>query len=182
MIVFFTTYWKGKKIQFVLTPMLLQKLYNLGVTRVLVTGTGPMGCVPAELAQRSRNGQCDAELQRAAGLFNPQLTQMLQNLNRKIGRNVFIAANTELMHNDFISNPGAYGKQIILFSNFIFWGKIYTFYWLNFPWFGRICYLEGSMLWSRSIQRARAMHTVVQLMPQQRPVCFLGSIPSIWKG
>lgn len=100
--------------------MLLQKLYNLGVTRVLVTGTGPMGCVPAELAQRSRNGQCDAELQRAAGLFNPQLTQMLQNLNRKIGRNVFIAANTELMHNDFISNPGAYGKQIILFSNFIF--------------------------------------------------------------
>ncbi|CAI9759844.1 unnamed protein product [Fraxinus pennsylvanica] len=87
----------------------LMKLYNLGARRVLVTGTGPMGCVPAELAQRSRNGQCDPELQRAAGLFNPQLARMLQNLNRKIGRNVFIGANTQLMHNDFISNPGAYG-------------------------------------------------------------------------
>ncbi|PNS90060.1 hypothetical protein POPTR_019G024700v4 [Populus trichocarpa] len=88
---------------------ILMKLYKLGARRVLVTGTGPMGCVPAELAMRSTNGGCSAELQRAASLFNPQLVQMLKGLNKKIGNTVFIAANTQQSHLDFISNPQAYG-------------------------------------------------------------------------
>ncbi|XP_042031753.1 GDSL esterase/lipase At5g33370-like isoform X1 [Salvia splendens] len=87
----------------------LHRLYNLGARRVLVTGTGPLGCVPAELAQHSRNGECAAELMRAAALFNPQLVQMLDQLNRKFGANVFIAANTNQMHLDFISNPQQFG-------------------------------------------------------------------------
>lgn len=87
----------------------LKKLYKLGARRVLVTGTGPLGCVPAELAQRSTNGQCSAELQRAAGLFNPQLSQMLTGLNNEIGSNVFIGANTHEMNMDFINNPRAFG-------------------------------------------------------------------------
>ncbi|PNT69075.1 hypothetical protein BRADI_3g48830v3 [Brachypodium distachyon] len=33
------------------------RLYKLGARRVIVTGTGPLGCVPAELAQHSRNGE-----------------------------------------------------------------------------------------------------------------------------
>lgn len=76
-----------------------------------MTGTGPLGCVPAELAMRSRTGICDPELQRAAGLYNPQLNQMLSALNSEIGADVFIAVNTELMKNDFISDPQAYGKK-----------------------------------------------------------------------
>ncbi|XP_049391291.1 GDSL esterase/lipase At5g33370-like [Solanum stenotomum] len=88
---------------------ILQKLYDLGGRRVLVTGTGPIGCVPAELAQRSTSGECSVELQRAAALFNPQLTQMLADLNSQIGANVFIAANTFTMNMDFVSNPQAYG-------------------------------------------------------------------------
>ncbi|KAL6988977.1 hypothetical protein U1Q18_014727 [Sarracenia purpurea var. burkii] len=87
----------------------LLRLYDLGARRVLVTGTGPMGCVPAELAQRSREGECAVELQRAASLFNPQLGQMLNGLNGQIGSHVFIAANTMEMHMDFISNPQAFG-------------------------------------------------------------------------
>ncbi|KAL6313057.1 hypothetical protein AAG906_025802 [Vitis piasezkii] len=87
----------------------LRRLYELGARRVLVTGTGPMGCVPAELAMRSRNGECAVELQRAADLFNPQLVQMINGLNNEIGGDVFIAANAFRMHMDFISNPGAYG-------------------------------------------------------------------------
>lgn len=74
-----------------------------------MTGTGPMGCVPAELAMRGTNGGCSTELQRAATLFNPQLVQMLQGLNKQIGKTIFIAANTQQMHMDFISNPQAYG-------------------------------------------------------------------------
>ncbi|KAH0711666.1 hypothetical protein KY289_007625 [Solanum tuberosum] len=88
---------------------ILMNVYNLGARRVIVTGTGPLGCVPAELAQRSRNGECSPELQQAAALFNPQLMQMLQGLNRELGSNVFIAANTQQMHTNFITNPQAYG-------------------------------------------------------------------------
>lgn len=87
----------------------LRNLYDLGARRVLVTGTGPMGCVPAELAMRSRTGDCDVELQRAAALYNPQLVEMIKGLNQEIGSDVFIAANAYRMHMDFVSNPRAYG-------------------------------------------------------------------------
>lgn len=87
----------------------LQKLYELGARRVLVTGTGPLGCVPAELAQRGTNGGCSAELQRASGLYNPQLVEMIRNLNNEIGRDVFIAANTQEMSRNFVTDPQAFG-------------------------------------------------------------------------
>ncbi|XP_052200605.1 GDSL esterase/lipase At5g33370-like [Diospyros lotus] len=88
---------------------ILQRLYDLGARRVLVTGTGPLGCVPAELGMRSRDGNCVPELQQAAGLFNPQLIQMINSLNQKLGSHIFIAANAQEMHNDFIRDPAAYG-------------------------------------------------------------------------
>ncbi|XP_019193997.1 PREDICTED: GDSL esterase/lipase At5g33370-like [Ipomoea nil] len=88
---------------------ILQKLYDLGARRVLVTGTGPIGCVPSELAQRSPTGACALELQRAANLYNPQLRQLIAELNNDLGADVFIAANTFQMNMDFISNPRAYG-------------------------------------------------------------------------
>ena len=83
---------------------------------MLVTGTGPLGCVPAELAMRSRNGECSVELQRAAGLFNPQLVQIINSLNAEIGSEVFIAVNTQMMHMDFVSNPQAYGIPTLSLS------------------------------------------------------------------
>lgn len=111
--------------------MLLQNVYDLGARRVIVTGTGPLGCVPAELAQRSRNGECSPELQQAAALFNPQLMQMLQGLNRELGSNVFIAANTQQMHTNFITNPQAYGKNqcntLYLHVLFRFSGRVRIF-------------------------------------------------------
>lgn len=96
----------------------------MGARRVLVTGTGPLGCVPAELAMRSANGQCAPELQRAATLYNPRLERMLERLNNKIGSDVFIAANTAQMHKDFITNPAAYGTNtslLIEFDNLMFY-------------------------------------------------------------
>ncbi|XP_042017304.1 GDSL esterase/lipase At5g33370-like [Salvia splendens] len=87
----------------------LQRLYKLGPRRVLVTGTGPLGCVPAELAQHSRRGECAQELMKAASLFNPQLVKMLTKLNNEFGKDVFIAANTNQMHMDFITNPKQFG-------------------------------------------------------------------------
>ncbi|KAB2636480.1 GDSL esterase/lipase LTL1-like [Pyrus ussuriensis x Pyrus communis] len=75
------------------------KLYELGARRVLVTSTGPLGCVPSELAQRSINSECVAKLQNAASIFNPQLVQMTQGLNRQLTfeSNVFASSLTSFV-------------------------------------------------------------------------------------
>ncbi|CAL4933730.1 unnamed protein product [Urochloa decumbens] len=88
---------------------ILIRLYAMGCRRVLVTGTGPLGCAPAILAQRSRNGECAAELMRAASLFNPQLARALEALNARFGAGTFIAANAFRVHFDFVSDPAAHG-------------------------------------------------------------------------
>ncbi|KAI3732308.1 hypothetical protein L1987_63512 [Smallanthus sonchifolius] len=88
---------------------ILMRLHEIGLRRVLVTGTGPLGCVPAELAQHSSNGECSEQLQRAAGLFNPQLQTMLDSLNREIGSHTFIGVNIRQTNLDFISDPARYG-------------------------------------------------------------------------
>ncbi|XP_051218148.1 GDSL esterase/lipase LTL1 [Lolium perenne] len=88
----------------------LARLYELGARRVIVTGTGMIGCVPAELALHSLDGSCAPDLTRAADLFNPQLEQMLTELNGEVGHdNVFIAANTNRASFDFLFNPQQYG-------------------------------------------------------------------------
>ena len=87
----------------------MQRLYELGARRVLVTGTGPLGCAPSQLAMRSRNGECVPVLQQAAQIFNPQLVQMTENLNRQVGADVFVAVNAYLMNMDFINYPQRFG-------------------------------------------------------------------------
>ncbi|XP_057961261.1 GDSL esterase/lipase LTL1-like [Malania oleifera] len=87
----------------------LRRLYDLGGRRVLVTGTGPLGCVPAERALRSRAGECAVELQRASNLFNPQLFQMVDSLNSEIGADVFIGADPFASDFNFVNNPQAFG-------------------------------------------------------------------------
>ncbi|KAL6564044.1 GDSL esterase/lipase ltl1 [Orobanche hederae] len=89
--------------------LILQRLYSLGARRVLVSGVGPLGCTPAEIALRSRNGQCADELQRAASIYNPLLINMIPDLNRQLGSDVFIAVNALDMQFDFINNPTAFG-------------------------------------------------------------------------
>ncbi|KAL6903668.1 hypothetical protein ACP4OV_004481 [Aristida adscensionis] len=88
---------------------ILVRLYELGARRVVVTGTGMIGCVPAELAMHSIDGECARDLTQAADLFNPQLVRMVAALNRAIGRDVFISANTNRVSFDFMFNPQDYG-------------------------------------------------------------------------
>ncbi|XP_039140858.1 GDSL esterase/lipase LTL1-like [Dioscorea cayenensis subsp. rotundata] len=88
---------------------ILARLYELGARRVMVTGTGPLGCVPSELALRSQNGECNPELQQAGDLFNPQLVTALNELNKQYGSDVFVTANAFKMHSDFLNNPQDFG-------------------------------------------------------------------------
>ncbi|KAL8208401.1 hypothetical protein R6Q57_007813 [Mikania cordata] len=87
---------------------LLLELFNLGARRILVTGSGPLGCIPSVIALTA-NGQCVYEPQYAAGLYNSALVQMVQGLNQELGSDYFIAVNAIRMQNDFINNPQAFG-------------------------------------------------------------------------
>ncbi|CAN1288683.1 GDSL esterase/lipase At4g28780 [Linum perenne] len=87
-----------------------QFLYGLGARRILVTGTGPLGCIPAELAFfQSSNGDCATEPQEAAKTFNPKLFDMVDNLNRDVGTDIFISANAFSLKMDMIEKPQLYG-------------------------------------------------------------------------
>ncbi|XP_004495029.2 GDSL esterase/lipase At4g28780 [Cicer arietinum] len=88
---------------------ILMRLFELGARRVLVTGTGPLGCVPSQLATRSTNGECVNELQQAAQIFNSLLVQMTKDLNTQLGSDVFIAVNAYQMNMNFITNPQDFG-------------------------------------------------------------------------
>lgn len=91
---------------------MMQSLYETGVRRAILMGPGPLGCAPAERALHSLDGECATGLQAAADLFEPQLYQMVQDLNDEFGSHVFITANTKLMHKDIISDPQAFGKTL----------------------------------------------------------------------
>ncbi|XP_058744299.1 GDSL esterase/lipase At5g33370-like [Vicia villosa] len=90
---------------------ILRRLYKLGARRVVVTGTGPMGCVPAELARRGGpNNECSVELERAASLYNPELFQMIIELNREKGSDVFVVVTMDVkgsFENEFVETKEA---------------------------------------------------------------------------
>ncbi|GLJ15054.1 hypothetical protein SUGI_0246040 [Cryptomeria japonica] len=87
----------------------LRRLYNLGGRRVLVTSTGPLGCVPGVKATRSEKGECVAELQNAALLFNSQLESVINRLNNDYSAQVFTYADSYSMNMGLFNNPAAYG-------------------------------------------------------------------------
>ncbi|CAJ1897997.1 unnamed protein product [Sphenostylis stenocarpa] len=89
--------------------LIMQRLYELGSRRVLVTGTGPLGCIPSQLATKSTNGECVPELQQAMEIFNPLLDNMIKDLNSQLGNQIFISVNAFLMNLNIITNPEKYG-------------------------------------------------------------------------
>ncbi|XP_057844018.1 GDSL esterase/lipase At5g33370-like, partial [Cryptomeria japonica] len=88
---------------------ILRQLYNLGGRRVLVTSTGPLGCAPGVKATRSRNGECAAEVQQAASLFNSQLRSVVNQLNNEVSARVFTFADKYSMNMGLYNNPARYG-------------------------------------------------------------------------
>ncbi|GLJ14998.1 hypothetical protein SUGI_0244870 [Cryptomeria japonica] len=88
---------------------ILRQMYNLGGRRVLVTSTGPLGCAPGVKATRSRNGECAAQLQQAASLFNSQLRSVVDRLNNEASAQVFTFADKYSMNMGLFNNPAAYG-------------------------------------------------------------------------
>lgn len=88
----------------------MQRLYELGARKILVTATGPLGCAPSIMALRSQKGECATELQQAADLFNPQVTALIGLLNKKLGSDVFYSVEARHIYLDFITKPKSFGN------------------------------------------------------------------------
>ena len=93
--------------------MNLQKFYELGARKVLVLSTGPLGCVPAERATRSINGDCAPQLQQASAFFNTGLRSIIDQLNNQYSAQIYTMGNSFPPNQDLFSNPQAYGNALI---------------------------------------------------------------------
>ncbi|CAN1132106.1 GDSL esterase/lipase At5g33370, partial [Linum perenne] len=96
-----------------------QRLYELGFRRILVKGSGPVGCYPKVLAagkrsKKKRSGkdddECDEELQSVAASFNSRLGQVTTQLNSDVGYQAFIFINAFDSGTDIIANPRSYAN------------------------------------------------------------------------
>lgn len=106
----------------------------MGARRVLVTGTGPLGCIPSQLAARSSDGECVPEIQEAADIFTSMLIQMTRDLNSQLGSDIFIAVNTNTVHAEFVTNPQAYGLfySTLFFSSYFPDVLFFFFFFISF--------------------------------------------------
>lgn len=130
-----------------------QKMYEMGVRRAILLGSRPLGCAPAEIAQHNElSGECSTDLQAAAELFEPQVDQMVKNLNAELGTEVFISASTRLMYFDMMNNPQAYGKNHFREKPFVMIKWDLT---VSNDYACRICNFKIGLLWTRSIQWVR---------------------------
>lgn len=83
----------------------LTNLYNMGARIVAVSSIGPIGCIPAQLARRSKNGECSESVNKLATDFNAQLKPLLAQLNTQLPGSNFVYAESFDPIFDYRSNP-----------------------------------------------------------------------------
>ncbi|KAK9696882.1 hypothetical protein RND81_08G003100 [Saponaria officinalis] len=60
---------------------LLEVLYSYGARRTAIFGLGMIGCIPAEVEQHNKKGQCIEEVNDAVKLFNNKLLNLIDYFN-----------------------------------------------------------------------------------------------------
>ena len=77
----------------------LKRIHRLGVRKIAVALSLPLGCLPTESAANSYE-KCSASANLVAKSHSQMLLQTLQNMNRKMGRQVFVTLD---LYNIFLS-------------------------------------------------------------------------------
>lgn len=88
----------------------LQRLYNLGARKIVVSEIGPIGCVPAITSQNKHKGKCVEHKNRLVAEYNSMLPAMLQNLTSSLQGSSFLNGHAYRLAYDAIINPSNYGK------------------------------------------------------------------------
>lgn len=88
----------------------LQRLYNLGARKIVVSEIGPIGCVPAITSQNKHKGKCVEHKNQLVAEYNSMLPAMLRNLTSSLQGSSFLNGHAYRLAYDAIINPSNYGK------------------------------------------------------------------------
>ena len=75
-----------------------------------MSGLGPLGCIPIQLALRSTDGNCSEDVNNLALNFNIGLQQILHQLNANNSDAQFRYANVYDYLTSYIKSPWLHGK------------------------------------------------------------------------
>ncbi|KAK9194675.1 hypothetical protein WN944_005382 [Citrus x changshan-huyou] len=89
----------------------LQRLYNLGARKIVVSEIGPIGCVPAITSQNKHKGKCVEHKNQLVSEYNSMLPAMLQNLTSSLQGSSFVNGHAYRLASDAIINPSNYGLK-----------------------------------------------------------------------
>ncbi|MCO5553625.1 hypothetical protein L7F22_007150 [Adiantum nelumboides] len=87
----------------------LTELHKMGARNIVVTSIGPIGCIPAVVARRSKNGECVEFVNNLARNFNVQLKLLVSQLNAQLSGSNFFYAETFDSIFEYRNNPQKYG-------------------------------------------------------------------------
>lgn len=86
----------------------MQRLYNLGARKFVISGIGLMGCIPSILAQSS-SSVCSDEVNKLVVPFNTNTKAMINNLSASLPGSRFSYIDISKMFQDLLANAGSYG-------------------------------------------------------------------------
>ncbi|TXG53359.1 hypothetical protein EZV62_022528 [Acer yangbiense] len=94
----------------------LMQLYSLGGRKVIVSGVGPIGCIPYQLARFTgkNNTRCNEKINQAINLFNSGLRKLVDRFNGgQLPGSKFVFLDSYQSSKDLYMNPTAYGFEVI---------------------------------------------------------------------
>ncbi|XP_050226884.1 GDSL esterase/lipase 7-like [Mercurialis annua] len=89
-----------------------ERLYILGVRKILMFEIGPIGCIPSISRSRHgaiRNEKCEEGANQMVSYFNDKLAAMLQNLTSTLPDSTFVYGHANWLGYDAVINPSRYG-------------------------------------------------------------------------
>lgn len=94
----------------------IEALHDLGLRKFLITGIGPLGCMPNQLATGAdAPGKCISSVNNMVGLFNVRLRSLVDQLNANAHGEgaIFVYGNTFDVFSNILSNANAYGFKVV---------------------------------------------------------------------
>lgn len=93
----------------------LVALYSVGLRKFVVTGIGPLGCIPNQLATgQAPPGRCVDHVNQILGAFNEGLVSLVNIMNNGTHPgSMFVYGNSYGTMGDILNNPARYGFSVV---------------------------------------------------------------------
>lgn len=88
----------------------MQRLFNLGARKIVVTNVGPIGCIPSQRDTNPSAGDyCVSLPNQLAQLYNNQLKSLIADLSSNLKGSMFVYADVYHILEDMLNNYIVYG-------------------------------------------------------------------------